>query len=422
MDENLAAIESLRGDSAVTPELRSQLQPLLDRFAQKRQSQTLEIVAFGTISSGKSSLLNALAGRDVFQTELKGGTTVDRNEIVWPGSDRVMLVDTPGLGEVEGRERMMLAAQAAQDADVVLLVADGPLRDQEVELLEQLHRMEKRVLICLNKVDWYSAEDLAKLRGQILGQVDGKVRDDDVISVQSQTVKRERARVLASGQTVTELIDVSSDIEPLARRMMAVIEKDGHDLLLANLLLQSRGLVTEAKERLQAALDKRAADVIDAHTWAAGGAAAISPTPVIDLLAGSAITVRMVVELARVYRQEVDVDVAVRLLGQLSKNLIAILGISAATPAISTAIAQVLKTVPGAGTIAGGVLQGLVQALVTRWIGAVFQQYFKQEMRTPPEGLAELAREQWKKLTSLGELRQLLQAARSKLFQPPTES
>ena len=317
---------------------------------------------------------------------------------------------------------MVLAARAAQDADVVLLVADGPLRQHEVELLEQLHRMEKRVLLCLNKLDWYSPEDRAKLRSQISEQVRGMVQDDDLIAVQSQSILRERTRIAASGQTVSEQVETPPDIEPLARRMMSIIQRDGHDLLLANLLLQSRGLVTEARERLQAALDKRAAEIIDTHTWAAGGAAALSPTPVFDLVAGSAITVRMVVEIARVYRQEVDVDVAMRLLGQLGKNLLAILGVSAATPAISTAVAQVLKTVPGAGTIAGGVLQGIVQALVTRWIGAVFQQYFKQEMRTPPEGLAELAREQWKKLTSLNELRQLLQNARSRLFHPPSES
>ena len=97
----------------------------------RKAAQKLEIVAFGTISSGKSSLLNALAGRDAFQTDPRGGTTQQRLEIPWPGDDRVLLVDTPGLGEVEGAERVAVAAQAARDADLVLLVVDGPLRDSE---------------------------------------------------------------------------------------------------------------------------------------------------------------------------------------------------------------------------------------------------------------------------------------------------
>ena len=93
--------------------LREQLAPLAKKIEEKRESQSLEIVAFGAISSGKSSLLNALAGRDVFRTDPRGGTTVQRNEIPWPGVDKVLLVDTPGLGEIDGAERGSLSAAAA---------------------------------------------------------------------------------------------------------------------------------------------------------------------------------------------------------------------------------------------------------------------------------------------------------------------
>jgi hypothetical protein len=74
-----------------------------------------------------------------------------------------------------------------------------------------------------------------------------------------------------------------------------------------------------------------------------------------------------------------------------------------------------LKTIPVAGTIAGGALQGIVQALVTRWIGLVFIAYFKSEMKLPPEGLANLARREWQRLTSPAELVKFIQDARDKL-------
>ena len=70
---------------------------------------------------------------------------------------------------------------------------------------------------------------------------------------------------------------------------------------------------------------------------------------------------------------------------------------------------------PIAGTIAGGALQGIVQALVTRWIGAVFIGYFQAEMKLPPEGLANLARREWQRLTSPAELLKFLQEARNRL-------
>ena len=193
--------------------------------------------------------------------------------------------------------------------------------------------------------------------------------------------------------------------------MMEVVRHDGRDLLLANLLLQSRGLVESARASVQAALDKRAWELVDRYMWGAGGVAAISPLPLLDLAAGSAVTVKMVVELAKVYRQDVDFEVAVNLVGQLGKNLLGILGVTAATPAVTAAVASLLKTVPGTGTIAGGVLQGLVQALITRWIGTVFIHYFKHEMKQPEGGLASLARREWQRLTTAAELKSLLHSA-----------
>jgi uncharacterized protein (DUF697 family)/GTP-binding protein EngB required for normal cell division len=410
IDENLATVTDLRDDAA-TAELRTELAPLIRQLERKREKQTLEIVAFGTVSSGKSSLLNALAGRDVFATDARGGTTLRRNEIPWPGIDRVLLVDTPGLGEVRGAEHAEVSADAAEDADLVLLVVDGPLRDSEFQLLSRLGDMEKRVLLCLNKEDWYEPEERQRLLDQLMRQARGLVDASDVVPVRSLPAQRRRVRLLPDGREMEELVDVPPDISALASRMMDVVRRDGRDLLLANLLLQSRGLVESARSSVQASLDKRAWELVNRYMWGAGSVAAISPLPLLDLAAGSAVSVKMVVELAKVYHQDVDFEVAVNLLGQLGKNLLGILGVTAATPAVTAAVASLLKTVPGAGTIAGGVLQGLVQALITRWIGAVFIHYFKHEMKQPEGGLASLARREWQRMTTAAELKSLLQSA-----------
>jgi uncharacterized protein (DUF697 family) len=196
---------------------------------------------------------------------------------------------------------------------------------------------------------------------------------------------------------------------------LLIVERDGRDLLLANLLLQSRGLVDESKQRVLSALDARADEVINKYMWAAGGVAAINPIPLLDLAGGSAITVKMVLDLAAVYKQPIDVDTIVTLLGQLGKNLIAMVGATAAAPALAAGIGSLLKTVPGVGTIAGGIIQGLVQALVTRWIGGVFVEYFRNEMQPPPGGLAELARRQWAEVTKPEQLKKLIQLGRERL-------
>jgi hypothetical protein len=318
------------------------------------------------------------------------------------------------LGEIEGEANAAVSAEAAKDADLVLLVVDGPLRDSEFRLLARLGEMEKRVLVCLNKEDWYDEQQKATLLAQISAQVKDLVEADDVLAVRAQPVERSRVRVLPDGREVEEPVEVAPDIDALAQRMLHVVRRDGSDLLLANLLLQSRGLVEEARKRVRESLDRRAWQIVDRYMWGAASAAALSPWPVVDLAAGCAISAKMVVELARVYRQDIDMESAVHLLGQMGKNLLAVLGATAATPAVAAGVASLLKTVPGVGTIAGGLLQGVVQALVTRWIGAVFIGYFANEMQMPEGGLAQLARREWERLTTVGELRKLVQTARAK--------
>lgn len=416
--EILANVENIRtfvDDASLPAEVRSRLREELDDLAAKQRAQKLEIVACGTISSGKSSLLNALAGEDIFRTDPQGGTTQVRNEVPWPGQDRVVLVDAPGLAEVGGAEREAAARLAARDADLVLFVLDGPIRDFEFRLLEQLASLQKRILVCLNKEDWFRPADRDLLRGQIAERVAPLVPADNVLAVRARPSVRTRVRVLADGSQLDEQVEEPPDLGPLAERLLAIVHQDGRDLLLANLLLRSRGLAGSARAQVQSDLDRRAQQIVDRTMWQAGAAAALSPLPLVDLAASLALSTKMVVELAKVYEQPVDLDMAGRLVSQLGKHLLSVLGTSLVAPALGTAVATMLKAVPGVGTLAGGVLQGLVQALITRWIGQVFIVYFRAEMQEPPQGWAALAREQWATLTRPAELAQFVRTGLEKL-------
>ena len=412
--DNLVSSRELAEDEHASLALREQLKTQLKSLQEKQQAQRLEIVAFGTISSGKSTLLNALAGRDAFATDVVGGTTTARCEIPWPGADCVVLVDTPGLAEIRGEARAATSAAAAKNADMVLLVVDGPLKSYEVDLAEMLLAMEKRLLVCLNKEDWYDDAEEQRLNRQIAEQLPQLARAD-IVAVRAGVATRPRVRVLPDGREERELVESPPDVRPLAKRMLEVVRRDGRDLLLANLLLQSRGLVDDAKLEVRKHLDQRADEIITRYMWAAGGAAGVNPFPLLDIAGSSAITLKMVLDLARVYRQPLDADLAVKMLEQLTKNLIAIVGSVAATPAVASVIASLLKTVPGVGTLAGGLVQGLVQALVTRWVGNVFVEYLRNEMQPPPGGLTEVARRQWRDLTRPEALRKLIHLGREQL-------
>ena len=148
-------------------------------------------------------------------------------------------------------------------ADLVLFVTDSPLRDFEFELLRQLADMEKRVIVCLNKEDWFTTVNRELLLEQLQSQVSRWIPAENVVAVQARPAARRAARVMADGKECEEEVPVEPDISDLAKRMRSIIKSEGPSPLLANLLLQSRGLVSEAKAQVQTALDDRASAAVD---------------------------------------------------------------------------------------------------------------------------------------------------------------
>jgi tRNA modification GTPase len=89
----------------------------------------LRVVIAGAPNAGKSSLLNALAKRDVAIVSEEAGTTRDVIEVHLDlGGVPVMLIDTAGLREAEGKveaEGIRRALARAGDADLVLWLVDA---------------------------------------------------------------------------------------------------------------------------------------------------------------------------------------------------------------------------------------------------------------------------------------------------------
>jgi ribosome biogenesis GTPase A len=383
----------------------------LEEIQQSLESGELRIAAFGTISSGKSALLNTLAGEEVFSSDVVGGTTVRCASIPLPSEDKVLLVDTPGLGEDRGIDHERIAREQAMDADLILFVLDNDMRSFEDDVLKVLVGAKKPLVVCLNKSDWYGAEKVPILLAKTVERVDRHgIPRENVVPVRTAAARRTRVRVLTDGSEIEETVMLGPDVEPLLSRLsVALDERKG--LHLNNLIAQSRRLFAEMRERSRARLDADAWQVVNRTTWQAATAAAISPLPILDIVIGMGFIGKMVKELAAVYQIEIDLESARRLLGELGANAASIVGVNLATPTAASLAASWIKAVPGVGTLVGGTLQGFVQALMVRWIGSTFITYFRKEMKIDG-GLADLARQKWLEATTPTALAELLKETR----------
>ncbi|MGL5278134.1 MAG: ribosome biogenesis GTPase Der [Cetobacterium sp.] len=123
------------------------------------------VAIVGRPNVGKSTLFNKLVGDRVAIVDDQPGVTRDRlyRETEWGGKEFV-LVDTGGL-EPRNNDFMMTkikqqAEVAMNEADVILFVVDGknglnPL-DEEVAYL--LRKKKKPVILCVNKIDNFQAQ------------------------------------------------------------------------------------------------------------------------------------------------------------------------------------------------------------------------------------------------------------------------
>jgi tRNA modification GTPase len=112
----------------------------------------------GPPNAGKSSLLNALARRDVAIVSEEAGTTRDVIEVRLDlGGLPVIVSDTAGFRETDGaveREGMRRSRAVAEAADLVLWLTDASA--PETVLPAELAAVADRTLLVLNKIDLLS--------------------------------------------------------------------------------------------------------------------------------------------------------------------------------------------------------------------------------------------------------------------------
>lgn len=193
-----------------------EFRPRIDSLAARLEDDHLELALFGRVSSGKSSMLNALLGTDVLPvginpitavpTKLRYGPEIKaavafgdgRSEAVSieelsrlvteqgnPGNLRnvvralvevpsprlrqgVMLVDTPGLGSLATRGAAeTLAYLPSCDLALLLIDAGATLNDEDIGTLRLLYEAGIPALVLLSKADLLAEGDLHRATSYI---------------------------------------------------------------------------------------------------------------------------------------------------------------------------------------------------------------------------------------------------------------
>jgi GTPase len=374
------ARESLRDlvqDPRIPPEVRDALAEdyaQVEAMLEKLEQGHIHVAAFGRVSVGKSATLNALLGEPRFTTGPLHGETKTSQVGRWEEFDAggIFLVDTPGLDEVQGEERERLAHEVAARSDLVLFVVDGDLTDTEIRALRVLVRMQRPILLVLNKSDRYTREDCAVIREAIIRHTAGFIDPRNIVGISAMPAERLVITVDEQGRETESLRQDPPYIAALRARLWELLETEGKTLAALNASLFASNLSDQVAQRILKVKRKLGARLIRSYCIGKGVAVALNPIPVADLLAALAVDVGMVVHLSRLY----GLPLSRREAGSLVKVIATQMTLLMGTVWVVNLISSALKLgTGGLSTVLTGTAQGAVAYYSTYVVGQAAEAY-----------------------------------------------
>lgn len=371
------SLVELLDDERLPAEIRDSLR---DDYAQVRgmleklEHGHLHIAAFGRVSTGKSSLLNALVGDEVFSVSALHGET--RHSAMASLDERpaagIFVIDTPGIDEADGDQREVAAREVAARADIVLFVVDSDMTDSEFNALASLCKLGPPVLLVLNKQDRYTEDERAQLMQALTERVADLLPSEHVLSV---CARPQPVTVLIqdeNGQEREQVRAATPDLNALPDLLWQIAEREGKTLAALNASLFAADLSDKVGSRLVQVRSDIAERVVRTYCISKGLAVAANPVPAADLLAAAAMDIGMVVHLSRVFGLPLSRNDAGKLVRVISGEALALMGSVWGTHLL----ASVLKLgTGGLSTALTAVAQGAVGYYGTYVLGQVARAY-----------------------------------------------
>jgi GTP-binding protein EngB required for normal cell division len=355
----------------------------LEELARRRELETVHLALFGEISSGKSSLINALMPGATVATDVIGGTTTTVHHYRWlrESGDEVMLIDVPGLNQMEG-EYDPLVMDEAQRAHVVIFVCDGDLTRGEHAALQPLLALNKPLIVAFNKLDRYTDEDRKLIRRRLAERFTGNP-EVTIVGIATRPTRRV-IRVAADGSEHEEEQVLPPQVDELRAAIQSVLDRN---MTLLEHLRDTAVFELTARKLDRARAEYRAREsgaLVKTYTRraVAGGLAAISPGT--DILIQGYLGTRMVKGLCELYEVPVR-EIELNRLIDLSQKQI-----RTALPLLLAVAGNAAKAFPGVGTLAGGLMHAVAYGLIFDALGhAVIRTLATRgELRPAPTSLA----------------------------------
>ena len=336
--------------------ISSRLREQVTQLTVELERRELNLAVTGGKSVGKTKLIQVLESSWVPQIQ-----------------QTLCLRETPALFTA-AEAGLTQIAEVAIASDLVLFVTTGDLTEPEFQTLQQLKVANQRLMLVWNKQDQFIPEERATVLYSLRQRMQEILGAEDVVAIAASPSPVKVRQHQADGSVIEWLEQQAPDINQLTQHLAPILVQEGQQLIWATTKRAAVALKAEAKSVWNEARRDRALPVIEQYQWIAAAAAFANPVPALDLLATAAINAQLVMELGGIYQQKFSLQQAQAVAGTMGSLMLKLGLVELSTKTISTVLKSNAITF-----VAGGVVQGVSAAYLTRLAGLSLIEYFQNQ-------------------------------------------
>ncbi|MEH1936199.1 MAG: DUF697 domain-containing protein [Nostoc sp.] len=368
--DSLEQLDGMLVDRATVESAIAKAETVINQLAQEAENHP----ALETLREQVAQLLLELDRQEI-KVAVTGGKSVGKStliQVLKPNvktQNLVSLEETaPLFREAGDNSDAAILAEVAK-SDFVLFLTNGDLTDSEFQTLQQLKAANQPTMLVFNKQDQYLTDESASILLSLKQRIQG-----NVVATAASPIAIKVRKHQADGAVQEWMEQPAPDIQQLTQQLGEVLAQQGQRLVWVTTMRKAGLLKAEAKNWLNGTRRDRATPIIEQYQWIAAAAAFANPVPAIDILATAAINAQMVMDLGNIYQQKFSLEQAQTVAGTMGSLMLKLGLVELSTKAISTVLKSNVVTF-----VAGGVVQGVSAAYLTRVAGLSLIEYFQQQ-------------------------------------------
>jgi uncharacterized protein len=351
VQQALSEAADMLGQLAQTPQVSSQLSLLQTRatdLGTDLSRENLHIAVIGSCGVGKTTLIQHLQA------------------YAWPCNCHWL-------------EALLPPQSALPEADLILLLIQADITQPEYDCLQTLKQRGQRTVVVWNKQDQFLPTDRQQVYQHLQQRLEGLVAPADFVTVSAAPMPIQVRQHAVDGTVRQWQEQPLPNLQDLQTRLRDILSQEARQLVVHQTWQQAQSLKTDLQSLLNRSRRQQALPIIERYQWIAGGTAALSPLPALDLIGVGVVTVKMVQEVGAVYQQTLSLDQA-QSIGKTLASLMLKLGlVELSSQALTTVLkANSLTYLLGAG------LQGVSTAYLTRVAGLTLVEHFQAVSQSHP--------------------------------------